>query len=139
MHPFSMYNLVSFDVYYLYNHHLNKNVDYFQHSRKSYDAPLPSFSTPTPPGNHSSEYLRSIQEFVMFKQFATCSQGVCTEISWLALFTGHQLIMEGPAEEHVFSSRLVTIVTHSPPSFTFTTGGNPVRIARSLGLELHPF
>ena len=84
-----MYNLVNFDMYYPYNHHLSQNVDYFQHSRKSHGALLPSFSTPTPPGNHSSEYLWSIQEFVMFKHFATRSQGVCTEISWLALFTGH--------------------------------------------------
>ena len=41
-----MYNLVSFDMYYPYNHHLNQNVEYFQHSRNFHGASLPSFSTP---------------------------------------------------------------------------------------------
>ena len=115
MHPFSMYNLVSFDMYYPYNHHLNQTVEYFQRSRKFHGASLPSFSSPTPPGNHSSDYLLNTQEFVV-KYFATHSEGVCNKISWLVFIHRPLFQMESPVEEHVSSSHLVTVVTDSPLS-----------------------
>lgn len=132
-----MYNLVSFDMYYPYNHHLNQNVEYFQRSRKFHGASLPSFSSPTPPGNHSSEYLLNIQEFVI-KYFATHSEGVCNKISWL-VFIHRPLVHSG---ESCGRARVLLSFGNSGDwlsSFTFTTGENPERIARSLGLELHPF
>ena len=49
-----------------------------------------------PPGNHSSEYLLSIQEFVMFKYLATPSEGICNKISRLVFVHG-PLVHDGEA------------------------------------------